>query len=74
MTDVQIKSYRDPRVWQLGMDLAELCYRLARQFPKDELYGITVQIRRAAASVQANIAEGHGRNSRGDYAHFLRFA
>jgi len=74
MTDDEIRSYRDLKVWQLGMDLAETCYRVTRRFPKDELYGMTAQIRRAATSVPANIAEGHGRNSRGDYAHFLRIA
>ena len=74
MRETQIRSYRDPKVWQLGMELADVCYRITRQFPKDELYGMTAQIRRAAVSVPANIAEGHGRNSRGDYAHFLRVA
>jgi four helix bundle protein len=56
------------------MDLAEECYKLTRQFPRDELYGMTSQIRRSAASVAANIAEGHGRNSRGEYIKFLRVA
>ncbi len=74
MRDPEIRSYRDLKVWQLAMDLAELCYRTTRQFPKDELYGMTSQIRRAAASVPANIAEGHGRNSRGEYIQFLRVA
>jgi four helix bundle protein len=69
-----IQSYRDLKVWQQAMDLAEKCYSLTRQFPKDELYGMTSQVRRSAASVAANIAEGHGRNSRGDYAKFLRVA
>ena len=74
MHDAEIRSYRDLKVWQLAMDLAELCYRTTRRFPKDELYGMTSQIRRAAASVPANIAEGHGRNSRGEYIQFLRVA
>jgi four helix bundle protein len=74
MGDSVIRSYRDLKVWQQAMDLAEACYRLTRQFPKDELYGMTSQVRRSAASVAANIAEGHGRNSRGDYAKFLRVA
>ena len=70
----KIRSYRDLRVWQAGMDLAEACYVLTKRFPKDELFGMTAQIRRAAASVPANIAEGYGRNSRREYAQFLRIA
>ena len=74
MSGGEIRSYRDLKVWQQAMDLAEVCYRLTRGFPKDELYGMVSQIRRAAASVPANIAEGHGRNSRGEYIQFLRVA
>ena len=69
-----IQSYRDLKVWQTAMDIAENCYKLTRQFPRDELYGMTSQVRRSAASVAANIAEGHGRNSRGEYIQFLRVA
>ena len=68
----RIRSYRDLQVWQLGMDLAEACYLLTKRFPKDELFGMTSQIRRAASSVPANIAEGYGRDSRGEYIQFLR--
>jgi four helix bundle protein len=60
-----IESYRDLRVWQEAMDLAEVCYRLTAGFPREEAYGLTSQIRRAAISIPANIAEGYGRNSRG---------
>ncbi|NEO03851.1 MAG: four helix bundle protein, partial [Moorea sp. SIO3I7] len=56
----QIQSYRDLRVWQKGMDVAESCYVITREFPKQEMYGMTAQIRRAAASIPANIAEGYG--------------
>ena len=69
-----IQSYRDLKVWRLAMDLAEQCYKLTRQFPRDELYGMTSQVRRSAASVAANIAEGYGRNSRGEYIQFLLVA
>jgi four helix bundle protein len=69
-----IQSYRDLRVWQDAMTLAEECYRLTRAFPKDELFGMTSQIRRSAASVPANIAEGYGRDITGNYVHFLRIA
>jgi four helix bundle protein len=56
------------------MALAELRYRIARHFSKRELFGAVVQIRRAATSVPANIAEGHGRESRGEFVQFLRVA
>jgi four helix bundle protein len=73
-TSTTIRSYRDLKVWEQGMALAELCYRNTRHFPKEELFGAVVQIRRAAASVPANIAEGHGRESRGEFVQFLRVA
>ena len=67
-----IQSYRDLRVWQMGMDLAEACYRLTQGFPREEIYGLTSQIRRAAASIPANIAEGYGRDGPKEFAQFLR--
>ena len=70
----EIRSYRDLDVWRLGMKLGKDCYLLTRCFPRDELFGMTSQIRRAAASVPANIAEGYGRDSLGDYVRFLRIA
>jgi four helix bundle protein len=59
-------------VWQDAMALAESCYRLTRQFPRDELFGLTSQIRRASASIPANIAEGHGRETTGSFVQSLR--
>ena len=56
------------------MALAEFCYRLTRQFPRDELFGLTSQIRRAAGSVPANIAEGHGRENTGNFVQHLRIS
>jgi four helix bundle protein len=70
----EIQSYQDLRVWQVGMDLAERCYSLTKSFPKDEIYGMTSQIRRSAVSVPANIAEGYGREYRKEYMHFLRIS
>lgn len=70
----EINSYRDLLVWQQAMTLAEDVYVLTRTWPKDELYGLTAQARRAAVSVAANIAEGYGRESRGAYVQFLRIA
>lgn len=69
-----IQSYRDLKVWQTGMDLAEDCYSVTRNFPREELYGITSQIRRASVSIPANIAEGHGRKTRKEYIQFLYIA
>jgi four helix bundle protein len=69
-----IKSYRDLRLWQHAMALAELCYGLTRNFPKEEMFGLTAQIRRSAASVPANIAEGHGREHTRSFVQHLRIA
>jgi len=71
---VAIDYYRDLRVWQEAMRLAEGCYRLTPTFPREEAFGLTSQIRRAGTSIPANIAEGYGRNSKGAYAQFLRVA
>jgi len=72
-TSPTIRSYRDLRVWQRATDLVEQLYRLTRQFPVDERYGLVSQLRRAAISVASNIAEGHTR-SRADYQRFLTIA
>jgi four helix bundle protein len=69
-----VESYRDLLVWQRGMDLAVEVYHLSRSWPKEEMYGLTSQARRAAASVPANIAEGYGRQSTASYAQFLKIA
>lgn len=67
----EVKNYKELRVWQNGVDLAELVYRVTSNFPQDERYGLTSQMRRAAVSIPANIAEGKGRESLNDYLHFL---
>jgi four helix bundle protein len=66
-----IRSHRDLTVWQLGMDIAVRVYQLSQSFPNHELYGLTSQIRRAAASIPANIAEGNARYSTKEYLHHL---
>lgn len=64
-------SYRDLRVWQQAMDLAEQVYLATENFPKQEMYGLTSQLRRSAVSVPSNIAEGKGRNTDRDFLNFL---
>jgi four helix bundle protein len=71
---MEINSYRDLEVWQKGMDLVVLCYDIAKQFPSDELYGLTSQLRRAAVSVPANIAEGHARSHTKEFLYHLSIA
>jgi four helix bundle protein len=56
------------------MEVARACYEFNSTFPKEELFGMTSQIRQASASIPANIAEGYGRDSRGEYVQFLRIA
>src|ERR1700722_14992428 len=73
MGDV-IQSFRDLRVWQRGMEVVESVYRATQSFPKQELYGLTSQLRRAAVSIPANIAEGHCRQHIKEYLNFLSIA
>jgi len=72
--DEQFQSYKDLRVWREAMTLAEMCYRHTQDFPRAEQFGLTSQIRRAAVSIPANIAEGYGRDQTGSYIQFLRVA
>lgn len=69
-----IRSYRDLEVWQKGMDLATEAYRLVKLMPRTEEYRLASQLLRACASVPANIAEGHVRGSRKEYAHYISIA
>jgi len=68
------RSFRGLLVWRQAMSLAKSCYLLSRSLPREEQYGLTSQIRRAAISIPANIAEGNGRSTRGAYVSFLRIA
>ena len=69
-----IRSYQDLVVWQKSIDLAVRTYELTRSFPSEEKYGLTSQMRRAAASVPANIAEGHARRSTEEFLQMLGIA
>jgi|SRR5271165_4542042 len=64
-------GYRDLRAWQQAMALVTDVYRVTRMFPKEELYGLTSQVRRAAVSIPSKFAEGHGRNSRNEFRQYI---
>jgi|SRR5689334_4188088 len=68
------QSYRDLLAWQKAMDLVTNIYRATRAFPREELYGLTNQLRRAAVSIPSNIAEGQARRSRREFHRFLTTA
>lgn len=70
----KIQSHRDLTVWQKSMDLVEVVYSLTRGFPDQERYRLVHQATRAAVAVPANIAEGHARGTRRDYAQFIAIA
>jgi len=74
MNERPINSFKDLLVWQAAMNLAVSSYLVTREFPRSEVYGLVSQIRRAASSVPANIAEGHGRENTGSFVQFLRIA
>jgi four helix bundle protein len=69
-----LKDFKELRVWSKAHELAILVYKLTRAFPRDEVYGLTSQVRRSAASIGANIAEGCGRHSDGEMTRFLQIA
>ena len=74
ITRERVRSFKDLVVWQRGMELAKLVYQLTRSFPKDEQYGLSAQMRRAATSIPSNIAEGQARGHRAEYRQFLYIA
>jgi four helix bundle protein len=69
-----VSDYKDLLVWQKGMELVSLIYRLTRAFPTDEKFGLTSQMRRAAVSIPSNIAEGQARHTTGEFIQFLSHA
>jgi four helix bundle protein len=71
---MQIKSFRDLRVWQAGIDLVRNVYELSSSFPRSEAYGLSSQMQRAAVSIPSNIAEGHARESTKEYLQHLSIA
>lgn len=71
---MEVKSHKDLKVWKESMELVVLIYAATKEFPKDELYGLTSQIRRASISIPSNIAEGAGRNGSKEFIRFLYIA
>ena len=69
-----MKSHKDLDVWKMAMELAEQVYKVIKGFPKEEVYGLTSQIKRAVVSVPSNIAEGAARNSKKEFTQFLYVA
>ena len=69
-----MRGFRDLIVWKKAHALTLAVYRTTRQFPKEELYGLTSQIRRSSSSIAANIAEGCGRRTNADFARFLQIS
>ena len=69
-----MRNYRDLQVWTKAHLLTLDLYKISRTFPREEMYGLTVQLRRAAASIGANLAEGCGRRTSGELARFVRIA
>jgi len=68
------RSHRDLKIWQIALDLTETLYRITADWPKHEQYGLISQVRRAAVSVPANVAEGAGRRTAGEFMHFVGIA
>jgi four helix bundle protein len=71
---VNLKDFKELKIWHKAYDLALVIYEASRSFPREEMYGLTSQLRRAAVSIGANIAEGCGRRSDGELVRFLQIA
>jgi len=68
------KTHKDLDIWQKGLDLVTKVYKITRDFPKEEMYGLSAQMRRAAVSYPCNLAEGAARNSKTEYIRFIHIA
>ena len=69
-----MQNYKDLKVWEKAHKFTVEIYRVSKSFPKEEIYGLTSQLRRAASSIAANIAEGCGKNTKNDFANFLNIS
>ena len=74
MKENMVRTHRDLDVWKKSIDLVTLIYKYTAEYPKDEVYGLTSQIRRCAVSIPSNIAEGSARTTKKDFSHFLAIA
>jgi four helix bundle protein len=72
--DIMLRSFRELSVWQRSMLLTTAIYRLTQGFPREEIFGLVSQLRRASVAIPSNIAEGHGRSTVGEYRQFLGIA
>ena len=66
-----MNNYKELKIWQKSVDLAVHVYEVTKSFPKEEIYGLTAQLRRSAVSIPSNVAEGAGRNTKKDFSNFL---
>jgi four helix bundle protein len=71
---MKVRHYQELIVWQKAMDLVEEVYKVCRSFPREEIYGLTSQLRRAAVSIPSNVAEGQGRRTTADFLRHLSIA
>ncbi|CAI2769306.1 four helix bundle protein [Flavobacterium collinsii] len=69
-----MNTFRDLLIWQKSMNLVTEIYQITNSFPKEEIYGLSSQIRRSSVSIPSNIAEGYGRDGNNDYLKFLNIA
>lgn len=69
-----MKTFRDLLIWKKAMEMIVNIYEVTKRFPDDEKYGLVSQIRRSSISIPSNIAEGYGRNSKGDFSRFLQIS
>jgi len=67
----KIRNFRDLNIWKLGVEIVEDVYKLTKSFPKDELYGLSAQMKRCAVSIPSNVAEGFARKHNKEYKQFL---
>jgi len=67
----RMKTHKDLEIWKMGLDVVEFIYQITGAFPKEEQFGLTSQLRRAAVSIPSNIAEGAARNSKREYLQYL---